>query len=131
MKAKSKGKKAAVIKDKSKAEKTTTVIGGGGAGKKKDKELEELDMKRKALVCGNKWADRIQALDVEVSFALEQAEGIESCEEFRRFILSNDFVFVCCSCGWVINTCLSSHVNSANRLYLASLQAAWHSQEPI
>ena len=94
-KAKNKSKKAKAIKDKPEK---TTVLGGGGAGKKKDKELEELDMKRKTLVRGNKWADKIQALDVEVSFALEQADGIESCEEFLRLLLRNEkllsFLFV-------------------------------------
>lgn len=39
-------------------------------------------MKRKALVCSNKWVDKIQALDVEVSFALESAQDVEGSEEF-------------------------------------------------
>ena len=37
----------------------------GRGSKGKDKELEALDMKRKALVCSNKWVDKIQALDVQ------------------------------------------------------------------
>lgn len=50
-------------------------------GKSKDAELEELEVKRRALMLGNKWMERISLLNQEVSIALESSLEFEDTVE--------------------------------------------------
>ena len=45
-----------------------------------DPELEALDMKRKVMLMGNKWRDKLVELDQEVTMSVEQAEGFAECK---------------------------------------------------
>ena len=86
------GKKAAKPKPKPEASNKAPASksgkggsGGGGGSRTSDRELVKLELKRKALQCGSKWLDKIEALNAEVSFVLEQAAEIadDSISEFQ------------------------------------------------
>ena len=70
---------------KSSAPSTSALQVRAHSSKSKDSEIEELEMKRKAVLMRNRWADKITALDVEVSMSVQRAEPYDDCTECFGF----------------------------------------------
>ena len=54
--------------------------------KGKDPELEALEIRRKVMVMGGKWRERVANANTEVTVALEQAHGFPECQELLGFL---------------------------------------------
>ena len=61
-----------------------------------DAELEALEIKRKALVMKNKWAEKLEELIAEVSLSIKRAEEFSDCDELlalQAFVLAETVKF--------------------------------------
>ena len=83
-KAKTKAKaKATAGKDHTGLGRPAGVAQGGKPGKPKsgDPELEALDNKRKMVLMGNKWRERLSELDQEITICVEESDKFDECRE--------------------------------------------------
>ena len=55
---------------------------------KGDVELEKLELKRKAIVARNRWADKVRELNMSVSLSIERAMAFSDCSELLVLTIS-------------------------------------------
>lgn len=80
-----KGKGTGPAGPKDNKSKNVAIASGSGATKgqkkNKDQELEQLEVKRKAVLARNKWLGRLTELDQDISMALGRAIPFDDCNE--------------------------------------------------